>query len=665
MPDTKLSALTALAVAPDTDDEIYIRDISEAAADESKRILISTLFTSPTLVTPALGTPSSGTLTNTTGLPVAGIVNGTARQLIQTNAGATAAEWASNIDIPGTLDVTGIAVFDAGIYDRADSQGLRLGADDDHRLFFNGTEGVYTTNGVGSLTILDLGTVATPSINNTTVLTVQRSGGTTQSCEVAIVSGNAASSLLSFGDTDDADAGRIGYSHITDSFDFRIQGSVRIILSAAEWSFQQGENITTTDSLTMTPATNFIVSLAATDKSAVFGGAIVDGAALTFNNVSTRTAITSRGHQLHVPAQTTNFDNASSTIAIGANFFYGIPTFTGDTATLTMTDAATVYIAGAPVASTNVAFTNTAKALWVAAGQSVFGGGIYDRADSQGVYLGAGDDSRLYYDGTDTFWNLQAAGSGGLTIGLAAGFPNPDNNRVHIWGGSAGTVSGDPSALLILENPANVYLHFLSGNSAGNRAGFVFGDTDANFVAYFRYDHLNDRLEIGSGGALRLLYKAALFAFQEATVISTTTGDLTLSPTSNIATARPFASSSSIKSSSSSLGIGYSTGAGGMVTQATNKSTGVTINTITGAITMNGAALNAGTSVSFTVTNSSVEGTDAVMIHVSSGATSGTYITQVTNVAAGSFRVHVRNVSGGSQSEAIVLRYAIIKSVSA
>jgi hypothetical protein len=113
MPDTKLSALTALAVAPDTDDEIYIRDISEAAADESKRILISTLFTSPTLVTPALGTPSSGTLTNATGLPVAGIVNGTARQLIQTNAGATAAEWASNIDIPGTLDVTGATVLDS------------------------------------------------------------------------------------------------------------------------------------------------------------------------------------------------------------------------------------------------------------------------------------------------------------------------------------------------------------------------------------------------------------------------------------------------------------------------------------------------------------------------------------------------------------------------
>ena len=38
MADTKLSALTALTASPATGDEIYLRDISESAADESKRI---------------------------------------------------------------------------------------------------------------------------------------------------------------------------------------------------------------------------------------------------------------------------------------------------------------------------------------------------------------------------------------------------------------------------------------------------------------------------------------------------------------------------------------------------------------------------------------------------------------------------------------------------
>lgn len=42
------------------------------------------------------------------------VLYGTARQLLQTNAGGTATEWTSNIDIPGTLDVTSTVTFDAG-----------------------------------------------------------------------------------------------------------------------------------------------------------------------------------------------------------------------------------------------------------------------------------------------------------------------------------------------------------------------------------------------------------------------------------------------------------------------------------------------------------------------------------------------------------------------
>lgn len=51
MADTKLSALTELAAAPASDDEVYIRDVSEAAADESKRITISNLFSQPPAMT--------------------------------------------------------------------------------------------------------------------------------------------------------------------------------------------------------------------------------------------------------------------------------------------------------------------------------------------------------------------------------------------------------------------------------------------------------------------------------------------------------------------------------------------------------------------------------------------------------------------------------------
>lgn len=46
-------------------------------------------------------------------IAVSKLVDGTARQLLQTDAAGTGVEWASNIDIPGTLDVTGAATLDS------------------------------------------------------------------------------------------------------------------------------------------------------------------------------------------------------------------------------------------------------------------------------------------------------------------------------------------------------------------------------------------------------------------------------------------------------------------------------------------------------------------------------------------------------------------------
>lgn len=51
MADTKLSELTELATTPATDDELYIRDVSEEAAAESKRITIANLLSSLPAVT--------------------------------------------------------------------------------------------------------------------------------------------------------------------------------------------------------------------------------------------------------------------------------------------------------------------------------------------------------------------------------------------------------------------------------------------------------------------------------------------------------------------------------------------------------------------------------------------------------------------------------------
>ena len=111
-------------------------------------------------------------------------------------------------------------------------------------------------------------------------------------------------------------------------------------------------------------------------------------------------------------------------------------------------------------------------------------------------------------------------------------------------------------------------------------------------------------------------------------------------------------------------GFGYGSGAGGTVTQATNKSTGVTLNKVCGQITTHNAALAANTTVSFTLTNSAIAAGDVLVLNHISGGTAGAYLINAQS-AAGSASINVRNITTGSLSEAIVIAFAVLKAVTA
>ena len=107
---------------------------------------------------------------------------------------------------------------------------------------------------------------------------------------------------------------------------------------------------------------------------------------------------------------------------------------------------------------------------------------------------------------------------------------------------------------------------------------------------------------------------------------------------------------------------GYVAGEGGTVTQATSKSTGVTLSKKCGQITMNAAALAADTTVTFTLTNTEVVATDIIILNHVSGGTAGSYLLNA-QAGSGSASINVRNITGGALSEAIVIGFAIIKAV--
>jgi len=110
--------------------------------------------------------------------------------------------------------------------------------------------------------------------------------------------------------------------------------------------------------------------------------------------------------------------------------------------------------------------------------------------------------------------------------------------------------------------------------------------------------------------------------------------------------------------------LGYTAAAQGTVTQLTSKSTAVTLNTSAGRITMNNASLATSTTATFTLNNSTISANDAVILTISGGQTTpGSYNVFANSLAAGSVSITLRNISGGSLSEAIVINFAIIHSL--
>lgn len=107
--------------------------------------------------------------------------------------------------------------------------------------------------------------------------------------------------------------------------------------------------------------------------------------------------------------------------------------------------------------------------------------------------------------------------------------------------------------------------------------------------------------------------------------------------------------------------VGYNSGAGGTVAQSGNKSGGVTLNKPSGEITMQNTNLAADTTVSFTLTNSTISARDLLLLNIVGGVATGAAYNLDANCNSGSAVISVRNITGGTLGEAIVLRYAVIR----
>jgi|GEM_PF-5511362 len=104
--------------------------------------------------------------------------------------------------------------------------------------------------------------------------------------------------------------------------------------------------------------------------------------------------------------------------------------------------------------------------------------------------------------------------------------------------------------------------------------------------------------------------------------------------------------------------VGYGAGAGGTVTQATSKVTAVTLNKPSGRITTAADALGANAETSFTFYNSFIGVYDTVAVVAGNNSN---YTAIVGGLGTGLCNIILKNRSGGSLAEAVVINFSIIK----
>jgi len=275
----------------------------------------------------------------------------------------------------------------------------------------------------------------------------------------------------------------------------------------------------------------------------------------------------------------------------------------------------------------------------------------------------------------DQWMLLQPAGtlaSGTITLPLNTGVPDGTtvlitttqeitsltialNGATALYGGVSFLGAGTATAIRFYQ-PTNSWYQI--------NADAVYGANVQAFLAVPSSANLRAAMTDETGTGVLVFATSPTLTTPTITNPTVSTGTFTsptlVTPAIGVATGTSLTATGVI-ASTGTAGVGYATGAGGTVTQGTSRTTGVTLNKTTGAITLFSAAGSA-TAATFTVTNSTVAATDVIILNQKSGT--DLYDLMVTAVAAGSFNLTFRT-TGGTTTETPVFNFAVIKGVAA
>ena len=200
------------------------------------------------------GTIVNADINDNAEIAVSKLANGTARQLLQTDAGGSSVEFTSNVDVPGTLDVTSAATFDSTVdvtgllsangklaYPAGTAAAVSLysGSDTDTGIYSPGSDQFGIATAGTSRIVIDangntgIGTTS-PSDYSSSADDLVIAGSGQKG--ITIASTNSTQSNIFFADSTSGSgefAGYLAYIHGSDAFAFGANGSERMRIDSS------------------------------------------------------------------------------------------------------------------------------------------------------------------------------------------------------------------------------------------------------------------------------------------------------------------------------------------------------------------------------------------------------------------------------------------------
>lgn len=362
--------------------------------------------------------------------------------------------------------------------------------------------------------------------------------------------------------------------------------------------------------------------------------------------------------------------------------------------TITSTYNQLLHVSDGPTSSLKTVYSGTGTAtalkvstLAVAVDNLQFDANTISSTDTNGdIYLtpnGTGQVtiSNANFTGTTTFTGTTVNG-GNLRMTSNTLSSTNTNGNVIVAPNGTGDVQLDADTVRM--GDANVDAT-LTTNGTGDMIISTNSGTNSGIIRIF--DGVNGNITLTPNGTGDVVLSADTVQIGDsnvdATLTTSGTGDLILNTNSGTSsgtiriydgangniTLTPNGTGSVVATKlEATTSIGYPTGTGGTVTQLTSRTTGVTLDKITGQITLFAAAITGHEADEFTLTNSTIGANDVVVVSIKSGCTAGTrkyYQVSVVETAAGSCIISVGNIDNATipaaGTDTPVLQFAVIK----